>query len=180
MMAKGPSQKSVDITSLVGKPRVTAATRRRLAQRKQIWPEIEDRQLWNRSEFTGFTTIPRTLSLIMSIIDVLDKKNAARVYFDLWCRSFDDYVIEVRDEYEAAFSSGYQGQRAIRSWRERVNILEILGFIKTYKASHGAYRLILILDPHVVVEGLHEGGRVKDEMWLALRSLLISIGQLKE
>ena len=116
----------------------------------------------------------------MRIIDSLDKKNAARVYFHFWCHSFDDYVIEVKDEYEAAFSSGYEGQRAIRSWRERVEILENLGFVKTYKASHGAYRLVLILEPHAVIEGLHKKGLLKEDMWVTLRALMVSIGHLRE
>jgi hypothetical protein len=165
-------------STITRRPRLTAAARRRMSQRRELWPEVKDSQLWDRTEFTGFTTIPRTLSLIMRIIDDLDRKNAGRVYFDLWCRSFDDYVIEVRDEFEAAFSSGYDGQRAIRSWRERIAILEGFGFIKAYKASHGAYRMILVLDPHPIVERLHKEKEVPDEDWLALRALMISIGQL--
>jgi len=159
---------------------VTASTRRRISQRKKLWPEVEDEQIWDRTEFTGFTTIPRTLSLVMRIIDDLDRKKAARVYFDLWCRSFDDYVIDINDEYEAAFSSGYDGQRAVRTWRERIEVLERFGFVRTHKASHGAYRLILILEPHQVVENLHSKKLITDADWLALRSLLISIGHLEE
>jgi hypothetical protein len=50
------------------------------------------------------------------------QQDEARRRLDLWCRAFDDYVVEVRDEYEAAFSSGYEGQRAIRTWRERLDV----------------------------------------------------------
>lgn len=162
--------------STLPRPRITAATRRRMDLRNQIWPDVRNDELWDRREFTGFTTIPRTLSIIMRIIDELDNKNAGRVYFDLWCRSFDDYVIEIRDEYEAAYSSGYGGQRAVRSWRERVAVLESAGFVKAQKASHGAYRLVLIVDPHEIVEKLHQKRKVSEESWLALNSLMISIG----
>jgi hypothetical protein len=112
----------------------------------------------------------------MRIIDSLDRKNAGRVYFDLWCRSFDDYVIEVRDEYDAAFSSGYEGQRAIRSWRERIEVLESLGFIRTKTAPHGSYRYVLMLDPHEVIKKLNENGKIAEDEWLALKALLASIG----
>ena len=122
------------------RPRVTAATRRRIDLRRRLWPDITERDLWDRREFKGFTTIPRTLALIVRIIDEIDRKNAGRVYFDLWCRSFDDYLIEIRDEYEAAYSSGYDGQRAVRTWRERMGVLDGAGFIRTQRASHGAYR----------------------------------------
>lgn len=90
------------------RPRITTAQRRRLKLRDELWPDVIEDQLWSRTSFTGFTTIPRTISLIVRIIDSLDKKTAGKVYLDLWCRAFDDYVIEVRDEYEAAFCSGYE------------------------------------------------------------------------
>lgn len=162
--------------STLPRPRVTAAARRRMDFRRQIWPEVEEDELWDRKEFTGFTTIPRTLSIIMRIIDEIDRVNAGRVYFDLWCRSFDDYVIEIRDEYDAAYSSGYSGQRAVRSWRERVAVLESVGFVKAQRASHGAYRLILVVDPHRTVEKLHAKKKVTEESWMALNALMISIG----
>jgi hypothetical protein len=163
--------------SALSAPRITAAQRRRLQLREELWPDIVDDELWSRSTFVGFTTIPRTLSLIVRIIDTLDKKNAGRVYLDLWCRSYDDYVIEVRDEYEAAFASGYEGQRAIRSWRERIEVLEQWGFVRTKTAPHGAYRFILVLDPHLVIGGLHKNEKIPEEEWLALIALLASIGR---
>jgi hypothetical protein len=115
----------------------------------------------------------------MRMIDGLDRRNAGRVYFDIWCRAFDDYVVEVRDEYEAAYSSGYEGQRAIRTWRERVSVLDNLGFVRTKKAPHGSYRYILVLDPHKVVENLYNKKKISDEEWLALRALLLSIGAIR-
>ena len=69
---------------------------------KPIWPDVKPEHLWDRAEFTGFTTIPRTLSLILRVIDGLDSRRLSRVYFDLWCRSFDDYVIDIKDEFDAA------------------------------------------------------------------------------
>ena len=135
-------------------------------------------QLWDRSSFTGFTTIPRTMSLVMRIIDGLDPKNAGRVYFDLWCRGFDDAFIDVKDEYEFAFSSGYDGQRAIRSWRERIAVLKNFNFIDVQRAPHGSYRYLLILDPHPVIEALHDGGDVDDEDMTALTSYMMSIGAI--
>lgn len=150
--------------------------RRRLRLRQEVWPDLKADVLWDRSKFTGFTTIPRTLSLIARIIDTLDKKTAGPVYFDMWCRSFDDYVLEVRDEYEAALASGYEGQRAIRTWRERVRILEDHGFIKATRLSHGPYRLVLILDPHPVVETLNAKQLIRPELMQAYRNQLVSIG----
>jgi hypothetical protein len=157
-------------------PRITAGQRRRVNLRRDLWPDIEDGHLWDRKSFVGFTTIPRTLSLILAIIDSLDRKTAGRVYFDLWCRAFDDYMVEIRDEYEAALSSGYQGQRAIRTWRERVDVLERLGFVRTNKTPHGSYRYVLVLEPHRVVRALERNGQVSEEIAFAFRAQMLSIG----
>jgi hypothetical protein len=162
------------------RPRITTAQRRRLKLRDELWPDVAEDQLWDRTSFTGFTTIPRTIPLILRIIDSLDKKTAGRVYLDLWCRAFDDYVVEVRDEYEAAFASGYEGQRAIRTWRERLDVLERLGFIRTTKTPHGAYRYVLILEPHQVIADLQAKGKLSEEASLVLKAQLLSIGANRE
>ena len=47
------------------------------------------------------------------------------------------------------------------------------------QAKHGAYRTILVLDPHLIVEALHKRGLVREEDWLAVQSLLIAIGQVR-
>jgi hypothetical protein len=98
----------------------------------------------------------------------------------LWCRAFDDYVVEVRDEYEAAHSSGYEGQRAIRTWRERLDVLQRLGFVLTKKTPYGAYRYVLILDPHQVIDDLILKGKLSEEDRLALKAQLLSIGAIKD
>jgi hypothetical protein len=154
----------------------SAAVRRRATMRDQLFPDVSEEQLWNRKEFTGFTTIPRTLSLVLRIVDGLNEKSAGRVYFDLWCRAFDDYFIDVRDEYEFAYSSGYSGQRAIRSWRERMGVLTEHGFIQVALTAGGRYRHVLLLNPHPVIERLFDQKKVSQDDYLALHSYLLSIG----
>jgi hypothetical protein len=144
------------------------------------WSTKSDWEIWNRKGFTGFTTIPRTLSLITRTINDLDSKNAGNVYVDLWCRAFDDSLIEVRDEHEVAFASGYDGKRAVRSWRERIEVLETLGFIKLHKGPTGNYRHILLLDPHPVIETLNSQGKLPEALYLPIKTMLIQIGALDE
>lgn len=160
------------------KPRVTAATRRRLRLRAEFWPDLDDDAFWDRKFFTGFTTIPRTLPLIMLAIDQIDAKNAGRVYFDLWCRAFDDYIVELKDESEAAYASGYSGQRAVRSWRERMDVLGEHGFIKIQKGPNATYRYIALLDPHVVMEELRSRGLLDPTLHTAYRAQMIEIGAI--
>lgn len=159
-------------------PRITVAGKRRIKLRREIWPDVKNFMLWDRKTFSGFTTIPRTLPIIMKIIDSLDSKKAGRTYFDLWCRAFDDYVIDLRDEAEAAYQSGYSGQRAVRSWRERVDILEQNGFIKLKKGPTGTYRYILLLDPHDVVDELNNKSKIDTNDYEFFRAHMINIGAI--
>jgi hypothetical protein len=154
----------------------SAAARRRLKLRGELFKGSSEDDIWIRANFIGFTSVPRTMPLVLRIIDGLDAKKAARVYFDLWCRAFDDFFIDVRDEHECAYSSGYSGQRAIRSWRERVEVLVSAGFVRATKTKLGRYRHVLILDPHKVIEKLNNEERIDEDDWLALEEHLIAIG----
>src|SRR5215470_1596124 len=112
-------------------PRLNPAAVRRLHLREELWPGVSS-QLWDRRKAKGFCTIPRSLPLVMKLIDDLGGKgkNASRVYFDLWARAFDEGVVEVFDEETFAFSSGFDAStRNIRSWRERIDVLKDLGFV---------------------------------------------------
>jgi len=98
--------------------------------RDSLWPDSAS-LVWDRRKEKGFCTIPRTLALILTLIDHLQKgKDASRVYFDLWCRAFDDYLIEVSDEEALAYSAGYTSGRNVRTWRERILVLEKFGLIR--------------------------------------------------
>src|SRR5690242_19275159 len=86
---------------------------RRLELRKQLWPELTEDNFWNRKRSTGFATIPRTMPILLQIMDSMSKgKPVSGVYLDLWCRAFDEYVIDLNRKGEMAFSAGFVGQRA--------------------------------------------------------------------
>ena len=44
-------------------------TERALARRSEYWPEVMDTDLWHRKRNDGYGTVPRTLPIIMNIID---------------------------------------------------------------------------------------------------------------
>jgi hypothetical protein len=54
----------------VKKPRKKIA-QRQLELRGRLWPAITDGHIWRRLYHHGFTTIPRTMPLILSIMDDL-------------------------------------------------------------------------------------------------------------
>src|SRR4051794_15419591 len=96
-------------------PRSRRLASRREALRESLWPGLGP-FVWSRRKATGFTTLPRTLPLILRLItDLTPKGDASRVYNDLWFRAYDEGLVIVRDESEMAFAAGYDGPRAERT-----------------------------------------------------------------
>jgi len=151
---------------------------RRLGLRDQLWPGVAE-TLWHRTTEDGYSTVPRTLPLIMTLIDDLKGKgkDISRVYFDLWCRQVDDCFVEVTDEESFAYSSGYPTQgRNVRSWRERIDMLADLGFIAIQPNGSRKYGYILLWHPHRVVLELRAQGRVGDPWWGAFSKRVSEVG----
>jgi len=156
----------------------TKAALRRLTLREQLWPGVGD-TLWHRTTEDGYSTIPRTLPLIMTLIDDLKGKgrDISRVYFDLWCRQIDDSFVEVTDQEAFAYSSGYSTPgRNVRSWRERVEILKDLGFVAISPNGSRKYGYILLRHPHRVVLELRAQGKVADSWWGAFSKRISEVG----
>lgn len=132
--------------------------RRIRALREKLWPDVDfEKQLWHRKRNDGFITIPRTMPLIMSIIDDLSKGGpAGMTYAELWCRSFDEMYVSLSKSKEMAFCSGFIGQRAERTWAEKVRKLAELGFIKIKGGQAGQLSHALIMNPYLVIKKLHD------------------------
>lgn len=153
-------------------PKSQHMSKRYLELREQLWPGCEP-EVWSRKTSKGFTTIPRILPLILHLITILDKTkhgakgNPSKVYLDLWCRAYDEGFLDVNDEDECAYSAGYTGSRAARTWKEHVKLLRDLGFVRTAKKGNREIGYILIVDPYWVAESLHEEKRVQEDWWNA-------------
>jgi hypothetical protein len=78
----------------------------------------------------------------------------------------DERLLAITNERELAYETGYAGNRALRTWQERMRLLEALGFIKAQKIGNEPYRYVLMVDPATVVAALAKKGRV-DAAWLA-------------
>lgn len=126
-----------------------------LTLRSKLWPDLSENEFWDRNLYDGFTTIPRTLPIIMNIIDDLTKnKPASKTYFTLWCTAYDEMYVSLGKQQDLAYQSGFTGQRAIRTWRERMLSLEDLGFIKSAAGPRGDLSHAVILNPHFVIRRL--------------------------
>src|SRR5687767_13078279 len=135
--------------------KLTEYDRRRRELRNELWPDSE-KAIYNRRDETGFCTLPRTLPLVATLIRHLSEKDPSRAYLELWFRQRDDGFVEVEDPDEMAACAGYAtGTRNVRTWREKLDELARLGFIRVKGKGNQKYRYILLLHPHDVVQKLH-------------------------
>lgn len=156
----------------------TKAASKRLELRDGLWPDAE-LVVWMHTKYKGFKSIPRLLPLICALIKASKGKakgDPTLVYLDLWCRVWDEALIDRVDEYEFSFSSGYTGNRAVRTWREHIQLLETLGFIRTKSAGNRGYGAILLIDPIQVSINKRAQGQVDDDWWNAFQKMAIDYG----
>lgn len=136
------------------KKRVTVAEKKRRAIQEAIWPGVDHNNLWLRHGSAGFITIPRPLPLIVEIINCMTKgAPAGGAYLELWCRSHDECFADLDDAEAMAFCAGFTGQRAVHTWRGRIQALQKLGFIDLQ--TRGGKTYALIWNPYLVIERHH-------------------------
>jgi hypothetical protein len=132
-----------------------AIVKQRLKLRKELWPDIDDAHLWDRKLRKGFTTIPRTMSLISAILNSVCKgKPVSKVYLEIWCRLQDEGFVTVKDERAFAFACGFAGERGNQTLADRLSRLERHGFIRTAEGEYGRRTHILVLDPYRAIAAL--------------------------
>ena len=130
--------------------------KRQLELRDRLWPDLPQERLWTRHTRDGFTTLPKAMPLILSIMDDLaNGQPVSMTYLELWCRTFDENFVTLSKPREIAFHSGFHGQRAERTWRARLNILADLGFIGLQEGPSGPASYALIYNPYKVIQEHH-------------------------
>jgi hypothetical protein len=142
--------------AFVKKPRKKIA-QRQLELRMKLFPEVGPEWLWSRHLHDGFTTLPRCMPIIMSIMDDLAKgQPVSMTYLELWCRSFDEIFVVLSKPQNTAFHAGFTGQRAERTWRARLKLLADLNFIILKDGPSGPASYALILNPYKIIAHHHE------------------------
>lgn len=143
---------------------------RREKIRKQYWRKDI---AWTGDGEAGWFRAPRTLPLILSLLGskaISGKKDPSSVYQELYARHLGQGVIEMSHEADHAFAAGYEGTRAVRTWEERMRILEAAGFIKTVQVGNQRYKYVLLVHPAIAVEQLREAGKIPVNWWKAYRA----------
>lgn len=125
---------------------------RQLEVRAQLWPNITPADLWNRQTRDGFSTIPSTITLIMSIVDDLAGQPVSATYLDLWTRTYDESFVTLSKPREMAFHAGFVSQRAERTWKLKLRALHNLHFIDLKSGPSGPESYALIWDPYMVIK----------------------------
>jgi hypothetical protein len=129
--------------------------KRNMELRNELWPDVSDEMIWNRKKNDGYTTIPRTLSYFALIMNYLSPgKPVSVTYTTLWCHVFDNGMVKITNPRMFALESGFTGERAERTWKDRMKILIDLGFILTEPGPSGEYSYVLIFNPYDVTEEL--------------------------
>jgi hypothetical protein len=150
---------------------------RRKRLRDNLWPDLDEDALWLRKNRVGFTTIPRTITLIGRILDQMSGKGSpvSGTYLTLWCWVFDEGFVEIRTPRELAYESGFAGPRAEATWRTRMRKLEELGIISVKAGLAGDFHYVLMYDPIKEIQRLYES-RSQDLAFQSLMHRLIQIG----
>lgn len=153
----------------------TPGSERREKYRNEFF---KDEEPWTGENEKGWFRASRTLPLILALLaekTLSGKLNPTSVYLELLARHIDSGVIEMKDAAEHASAAGFFSNRAVRSWQERMNILEKNGFIKSKKIGNQLYKFVLLVHPTIAVQRLRDGGKVSDEWWDAYRARQIEV-----
>lgn len=124
--------------------------------------------------------------MIMNMINDITKRKvgksipAGKTYLILWLHVYEEGLVRIDSEAEAAFEAGYGGQRNATTFRLHMNILKDLGFIDFRKGTKGPMQYVLLLNPYKVVQGLHVAGLVPNEHYAALIERANAIGSGRE
>lgn len=163
-------------TSSKRSQRITA---RLVGLRDQLWPTLDEKQLWQRRVAKGFTTVPRTLPLMLRIMNEMSPgKPLDSTYLDLWSCSHEECFVVIKDQTERAFHAGFSGQRSASTWRERIRKLCELRFIDLKSGPCGPVSYVLIWNPYHVIRDhrLRKHPLLQEDSYNALLARMSEVG----
>lgn len=142
---------------------------RQLEARAKLWPELKAEELWT-IDSEGWAPLPRLMPLMMSIMDDMSGKGfpVSRTYLELWSRLREERFLTLNRPEEMAFHAGFEGQRALRTWKDRVQRLHDLGFIELKDGPLGDLSYAVFYNPYYVIKRAHLDEKIQDRKWQAL------------
>lgn len=151
-------------------PTTRSILQRQLQARKKLWPDVTDEMLWGWRERKGFVPVPRLMPLMMNIMDDLSGKGfpVGQTYLELCSRLYEELFLTLNRPEEMAFHAGFSGQRAVRTWKDRVKRLAALGFIDLKPGPLGELSYAIVLNPYHVIKRAYLNKHVQEAKWQAL------------
>jgi hypothetical protein len=150
--------------------------------RELHWPSVSDDQVW-ASEAGGFAIVPRTAGMVAEVVireahkKMFSTSSAAgTTYLTVWLHSQASGVARIDSEEDAAFESGYGGERGVTTFRRHLRTLKTMGFIDFIEESRGRVKWILIFNPYQVVKKLHDDGHLDRQTFRAVSERAMGIG----
>jgi len=132
-----------------------AIAKKQLAVRELHWPGAMP-SLWHRSANKGFATIPKTMPLILKIMDEMTKgAPVSSTYLTLWCSTWDNSFVVLSKPGDMANAAGFGGQRGEHTWATRMKKLKELHFIDIKAGKSGPMSNAIIWNPHMVLRWHH-------------------------
>lgn len=148
---------------------------------ERLFPDMPDEWVWRRKTNDGFSTIPRTLPIVMQGIDAQSKgQPAGHVLFCLWARSPDHPLVMIENPTTFAAEAGFLGERAVDTWRRRMRRLRELNFIKTKEGASGDFHYVLLLNPNASMVCMQDAGLVQEGLYARFVDRMIDMGAYPE
>lgn len=166
--------------------RQAAAKRLSMAERAQQlldlhFSNVDARSMWRRKTNDGFSTVPRTMPIVMQAVDAVSKgKPPGHVLFCLWARSPDNPLIVIENPATFAAEAGFNGERAVDTWRKRMKRLRELSMIVTKSGASGEFHYVLLMNPNTGVEWMRSRGMVQDGLYGRFLDRMAEVGAFGE
>lgn len=145
------------------------------------FPGTDPRYMWFRKSNDGFTTLPRTMPLVMQAVDEASKGTPpGHVLFCLWARSPDNPLLTIENPATFAAEAGFSGERIVDTWRKRMKKLRELGMIATKKGATGDFHHVLLLNPNTGVEAMRSRNMVSNDLYGRFIDRMADIGAYGE
>lgn len=145
------------------------------------FPAVPPQWLWRRKTNDGFTTLPRTLPIVMQAVDAQSKgQPAGHTLFCLWARSPDHPLITIENPATFASEAGFEGERAVDTWRRRMKRLQALNLIAPKRGPSGDFHYVLLINPNVAMEWMRSNKLVQEGVYARFIDRLIEVGGFGE
>ena len=143
--------------------------KRQLDTRAKLWPALTSDMVWSMDN-EGWVALPRLMPLMMTIMDDLSEKGfpVSRTYLEMWARLRDEQFLTLNRPEEMAFHAGFHGQRALRTWKDRVQRLAKLDFIGLVPGPLGELSYAVFYNPYHVIKRAYLDKKVQEKKWQAL------------